>query len=109
MHRGGRLATAGQHGSCPGRGPARAGQNRPGGPPKISVRPPPVTISQAIKVTKWSTFTGDLNVSEQQAEQTSGEPGSLNAEPAVPASSDTHSQPVAASGADSPDPAPGQG
>jgi hypothetical protein len=41
-----------------------------------------------MKVTKWSTFTGDLTVSEQQAEQTSGEPGSLGAGPAVPPSSD---------------------
>jgi hypothetical protein len=28
--------------------------------PKIFVRPPPVTISQAMKVTKWSTLTGDF-------------------------------------------------
>jgi hypothetical protein len=48
-------------------------------------------------------------VSEQQAEQTSGEPGSLSAGPAVPASSDAQGQPVAASGAGSPDPAPRQG
>jgi hypothetical protein len=38
-----------------------------------------------------------LNVSEQSAEQTSGEPGSLNAGPAVPNSSDVRSEPVAAS------------
>jgi hypothetical protein len=38
-----------------------------------------------------------LNVSEQQAEQTSGETGSLNAEPALSLSSDTPSAPVAAS------------
>jgi hypothetical protein len=38
-----------------------------------------------------------LNVSEQQAEQTSGEPGSLGAEPAVPTSSDASLEPVAAS------------
>ena len=48
-------------------------------------------------------------MSEQQAEQTSGEPGSLSAGPAVPASSDAQGQPVAASGTGSPDPAPGRG
>jgi hypothetical protein len=37
-----------------------------------------------------------LNVSEQQAEQTSGEPGSLNAEPALPLSSHVPSEPAAA-------------
>jgi hypothetical protein len=37
-----------------------------------------------------------LNVSEQQAEQTSGETGSLNAEPVLPVSSDMPSAPVAA-------------
>jgi hypothetical protein len=58
-----------------------------------------------MKVTKWSTFTGDLHVSEQQAEQTSGEPGSLVAGPAAPPSSDAQSQPVAAA----PDLVPGQG
>jgi len=36
-------------------------------------------------------------VSEQQAEQTSGEPGSLNAEPALPLSSHVPSEPAAAS------------
>jgi hypothetical protein len=70
-----------------------------------------------MKVTKWSTFTGDLNVSEQNAEQTSGESGSLSVGPAVPNSSDAHSQPVAASVQEpvkqspdvgSPDLAPGQ-
>ena len=58
-----------------------------------------------MKVTKWSTFTGDLHVSEQQAEQTSGESGSLVAGPAAPASTDAQSQPVAAA----PDLVPGQG
>jgi hypothetical protein len=38
-----------------------------------------------------------LNVSEQQAEQTSGEPGSINAGPALPLSSHVPSEPVAAS------------
>jgi hypothetical protein len=70
-----------------------------------------------MKVTKWSTFTGDLNVSEQNAEQASGESGSLSAGPAVPNSSDAQSQPVAASVQEpvkqsvdvgSPDLAPGQ-
>jgi hypothetical protein len=42
-----------------------------------------------------------LTVSEQQAEQTSGEPGSLNVGPALPLSSDVPSGPVAASAQDS--------
>jgi hypothetical protein len=49
-------------------------------------------------VTKWSTpYRRFLNVSEQKAEQISGEPGSLSAETAVPPSSDAQSQPAAAS------------
>jgi hypothetical protein len=60
------------------------GQNRPGSVPKISVSPSAVTISQAIKVTKWSTYPGDLNVSEQQSEPISGEPGFVGAGPAAP-------------------------
>src|ERR1700688_1536725 len=35
-------------------------QKRSGRVPKISVSRPPVTIWQAIKVTKWSTFSGDF-------------------------------------------------
>jgi hypothetical protein len=50
-----------------------------------------------MKVTKWSTFTGDLTVSEQKGEQTSREPGSLDAGPAVPVSTDAQSQSTAAS------------
>jgi hypothetical protein len=55
-----------------------------------------------------------LNVSEQQAEPSSGETGSLGAGPAVPPSSDASSEPKAASASEtieSPDlaPAPGQG
>jgi hypothetical protein len=59
-----------------------------------------------------------VNVSEQKAMQTSGDPGSLDAGSAVPASSDTQSQPVAASAQqtagevsdiDSPALVPGQG
>jgi hypothetical protein len=46
-----------------------------------------------------------LHVSEQKAEQTSGEPGSLGAGPAAPQTSDAKSQPVAAA----PDLVPGQG
>jgi hypothetical protein len=60
------------------------GQNRPGSVPKISVSPSAVTISQAIKVTKWSTYPGDFNVSEQQSEPISGEPGFVGAGPAAP-------------------------
>jgi hypothetical protein len=62
-----------------------------------------------------------LTVSEQSAEQTSGEPGSLHAGPVVPNSPDTQSEPVAAlaqepvkpvketSDVGSPDLVPGQG
>ena len=58
-----------------------------------------------MKVTKWSIFTGDLTVSEQNAELTSGESGSLGAGPAVPPSSEASIQPVVAA----PDLVPGQG
>jgi hypothetical protein len=54
---------------------ACATQNRPGEVPKISVRRPPVTISQAIKVTKWSINSGEYNVSDQQPEPINGETG----------------------------------
>jgi hypothetical protein len=37
-----------------------------------------------MKVTKWSTFTGGLNVSEQNAEQSSGDSGSLHSGSAGP-------------------------
>src|SRR5438067_4937596 len=69
-----------------------------------------------MKVTKWSTFTGDFNVTDQNTEPTSGGPGSVDAAPAVPHSSDAQSQPMAASaqgsateaaGIDAPDPVPG--
>jgi hypothetical protein len=56
-----------------------------------------------MKVTKWSTFSGGLNVSEQNAEQqTSGGSGSLNG-PAVPNSPDAQGEPVAASAQETPD------
>jgi hypothetical protein len=58
-----------------------------------------------MKVTKWSIFTGDLTVSEQNAELSSVESGSLNAGPAVPHSPDPSIQPVVAA----PDLVPGQG
>jgi hypothetical protein len=49
-----------------------------------------------MKVTKWSTFSGGLNVSEQDAEQqTSG--GSLSAGPTVANSPDAQGEPIAAS------------
>jgi hypothetical protein len=41
--------------------------------------PRPVTISQVIKVTKWSTYSGESNVSEHQPELFSGEPGTIGA------------------------------
>ena len=50
-----------------------------------------------MKVTKRSTFTGDFDVSEQQAEPISGEPGSVGAGSAAPHSSDTQGEPAAAS------------
>jgi hypothetical protein len=60
-----------------------------------------------MKVTKWSTFTGDLNVSEQKTEQTSAESGS-SAGPNVPGSSQAENAPVTAS-VDAPDLVPGPG
>jgi hypothetical protein len=54
-----------------------------------------------MKVTKWSIFYGDLTVSEQQAEQTSGEPVSLSAGPAAPPSSEAQTGPVAAASPES--------
>jgi hypothetical protein len=50
-----------------------------------------------MKVTKWSTFSGEFNVSEQNAEQTSGEPGSVVVGPAAPNSSDAPGEVIAAS------------
>src|ERR1700732_4355989 len=50
-----------------------------------------------MKVTKWSTLAGDLTVSEQKPEQTSGEPSSVGVGPADSNSSDAQSEPVAAS------------
>jgi hypothetical protein len=54
-----------------------------------------------MKVTKWSTFIGDLTVNEQKPEETSGEPISLGVVPAVSPSSDAQSEPVAASAQES--------
>jgi hypothetical protein len=50
-----------------------------------------------MKVTKWSTFIGDLTVNEQKPEETGGEPISLSVVPAVSPSLDAQSEPVAAS------------
>jgi hypothetical protein len=50
-----------------------------------------------MKVTKRSTFTGDFDVSEQQAEPISGEPGSVVAGSAASHSSDAQGEPVVAS------------
>jgi hypothetical protein len=68
-----------------------------------------------MKVTKWSTHSGDFAVSEQ-AEQTSGEPGSVSVEPIVAHSSAAKSpdpviEPAAASAieAESPGLVPEQG
>src|ERR1700722_3564615 len=63
-----------------------------------------------MKVTKRSTFTGDFDVSEQQAEPISGEPGSVGAGPAAPHSSDAQGESVEGSTrVDSPKLAPEQG
>ena len=48
-----------------------------------------------MKVTKWSIFNGELTVSDHEAEQISGETGSVNAH-----SGEKPSEPVAASPAD---------
>ncbi len=58
-----------------------------------------------MKVTKWSIFMGDVAVSEQNAELTSGKSGSLGAGPAVPPSPEASIPPVVAA----PDLVPGQG
>ncbi len=50
-----------------------------------------------MKVTKWSTFIGDMTVNEQKPEETSGEPISLSVVPAVSPSLDAQSEPVVAS------------
>jgi hypothetical protein len=51
-----------------------------------------------MKVTKWSIFIGELTVSDQKAEQISGETGSVNA--GISHSGEKPSEPVAASPAD---------
>jgi outer membrane biosynthesis protein TonB len=57
--------------------------------PKISVILAAVTNSQAIKVTKWSTFAGDLDVSEQQPDRISDNLGDVvGAGPIAPNSPD---------------------
>src|SRR5271168_3779172 len=48
-----------------------------------------------MKVTKWSIFNGELTVSDQAAEQTGGESGSLSA--GISHSADTSSEPATAS------------
>src|SRR5947199_8283980 len=50
----------------------------------MSVRPPPVRIWQALKVTKWSINSGESNVSDQHSQPASGETGTLGAGPAAP-------------------------
>jgi hypothetical protein len=52
-------------------------RKRAGRHPKISVILAAVTNSQAIKVTKWSTFAGDLDVSEQQPDRISDNLGDV--------------------------------
>jgi hypothetical protein len=64
--------------------PAADPQIRAGQDPKISVRPPPVRIWQALKVTKWSINSGDSNVSDQQNQPASGETGTLGTGPTAP-------------------------
>src|SRR5271154_887367 len=90
-----------------------AAANPVGRLPKISVSGPSVTISQAIKVTKWSTHSGELAVSEQ-AEPTSHESGSLSGEPVATPPSEASIEPTAAAehppvGAESPALVPEQG
>src|SRR4029077_10295092 len=52
-----------------------------------------------MKVTKWSTNSGDLHVSEHQPEPISGGTGSVGTGPAAPDMSDTPSEPVTAQAA----------
>jgi hypothetical protein len=64
-------------------------RKRAGRHPKISVILAAVTNSQAIKVTKWSTFAGDLDVSEQQPDRISDNLGDVvGAGPTAPHSPD---------------------
>src|SRR6478752_4530451 len=56
-----------------------------------------------MKVTKWSTFTGEFDVSEQNAEQTRGETGSFGAGPTMHHSSKAVSEPAAVSAPQSAD------
>jgi hypothetical protein len=49
-----------------------------------------------MKVTKWSTYSGDLNVSEQQGEPISGETGSVGTGPAAAGLPERPSDPVMA-------------
>jgi hypothetical protein len=56
--------------------------------PKSSATGLPVTISQTIKVSKWSSFSGGVAVSEAKAGQGSGETGLVDARPAIVAVSD---------------------
>jgi hypothetical protein len=49
-----------------------------------------------MKVTKWSTHSGDLTVSEQKSEQTSGEPGSFSAGSAMSNSSEAQREQASA-------------
>src|SRR4051812_31687054 len=81
---------------------AKRDRNRPAKIPKIFVRPHPVTISQAMKVTKWSTYSGETNVSEHQSEPAGGETGAVGAGPVVSTSTDAPGQPKAASDVESP-------
>jgi hypothetical protein len=95
---------AGQQSRIPGRA-LRVGfrelrRKRAGCHPKISVIRAAVTNSQAIKVTKWSTFAGDLDVSEQEPDRISdnlgdvGGAGPTASSPSDPASGEPMPGPV---------------
>ena len=88
-----RAIPQGSKAGIPGRfsrgGFRRSGETGFGAHPKISVIQAVVTNSQAIKVTKWSTFAGDLDVSEQESNQVSDNLGDVvGAGPTVSSSSE---------------------
>src|SRR3954466_5729428 len=71
-------------------------RKRAGRHPKISAILAAVTNSQAIKVTKWSTLAGDLDVSEQQPDRISDNLGDVvGAGPTAPNSPDPTPAPAA--------------
>src|SRR3954454_13814420 len=88
-------------GAC-ARGFPELRRKQAGGHPKISVIGAAVTNSQAIKVTKWSTFAGDFDVSEQQPDRISDNLGDVVvAGPTAAGPSDAVGEPMSGPAKDS--------